>query len=193
MDLSRRNFLIGIGAGLILPSYYELARKHVLNTGEPLILPPPSPEIKLIAHDYAGLGSYTLNWGDPYSDLPRFDDMTWRQFADAYTHGGEGYLELWQEDGIDPDDTVEEGFAEEHWILKNSPNARAYDLLWAYDLGLDDDAATEDGQIEFIECPNPGSNYRGVEADVLGLSLLQDKLNQLDTAIEISLYRCVQS
>ena len=61
--------LIGIGAGLILPSYYELARKHVFNSGEPLILPPPS-EIKLIAHDYAGLGSYTLNWGDPYSDYP---------------------------------------------------------------------------------------------------------------------------
>ena len=188
MDLSRRNFLIGVGAGLILPSYYELARKHVFNSGEPLILPPLSPEIKLIAHDYAGFGYYTLNWGDPYSDLPRFDDMTWRQFADAYMHGGEGYLELWQEDGIDPDDTVEEGFAEETWILKNSPNARAYDLLWAYDLGLDDDAASEDGQIEFIECPNPGSNYRGVEADLLGLSLLQNKLNQLDAAIEISLY-----
>ena len=53
---------------------------------------------------------------------------------------------------------------------------------------LDDDAATADGQIEFIECPNPGSNYRGVEADTLGLSLLQNKLNQLDAAIEISLY-----
>jgi hypothetical protein len=103
-------------------------------------------------------------------------------------HGAEDYLELWEEDGIDPDDTVEAGFAEETWILKNSPNAQAYDLLWAYDLGLDDDSVTEDGQIEFIECPNPGSNYRGVEADVLGLSLLQDKLNQLDTAIEISLY-----
>ncbi len=187
MDLSRRNFLIGIGAGLILPSYYELARKHVFNSGEPLILPPPSPEIKLIAHDYAGSGSYTLNWGDPYPDLPSFDDMTWRQFAEAYMHGAEGYLDTWKEDGIDLDDTVEVGFAEETWILKNSPNAQAYDLLWAYDLGLDDDAATEDGQLEFIECPFPGSNYRGVEADILGLSLLQEKLNQLDTDILISL------
>ena len=193
MDLSRRNFLIGVGAGLILPSYYELARKHVFNSGEPLILPPPSPEIKLIAHDYAGFGSYTLNWGDPYSDLPRFDDMTWRQFADAYMHGAEDYLELWKEDGIDPDDTVEEGFAEEQWILKNSPNAQAFDLLRAYDLGLDDHASTDDGQIEFVECDRPGSDYRGVEADLLGLSLLQDKLNQLDTAIEISLYRFSQS
>ena len=75
--------------------------------------------------------------------------------------------------------------AEETWILKNSLT-RAYDLLWAYDLGLDDHAATEDGQIAFIECDSPGSNYRGVEADVLGLSLLQDKLNQLGRAIEIS-------
>ena len=30
-------------------------------------------------------------------------------------------------------------------------------------------------------------DYRGVEADVLGLSLLQDELNQMGTAIEISL------
>lgn len=188
MDISRRNFLIGLGAGLILPSYYELARKYVFDSGEPLILPPPSPEIKLIAHDYGCTGSYTLNWGDPYSDLPSFADMTWRQFADEYMHGAEGYLEMWKEDGIDPDDRVEESFAEDQWILKNSPNARAYDLLWPYDLGLDDDAATEDGQIEFIECPFPGSDYRGVEADLLGLSLLQDKLNQLSTGIEISLY-----
>ena len=102
-------------------------------------------------------------------------------------HGAEGYLETWKRDGIEKDDAVEEGFAEETWILKNPPNARAYDLLWAYDLGFDDHAATEDGQIAFIECDSPGSNYRGVEADVLGLSLLQDKLNQLDRAIEISL------
>ena len=50
---------------------------------------PRSPEIKLIAHDYAGNGSYTLNWGDPYSELPLFDDMTWRQFAHNYMHGAE--------------------------------------------------------------------------------------------------------
>ena len=186
MDISRRNFLIGMGAGLMLPSFYELARKHVINSGEPLIFAPPSPEIQLIAYDYAGTGSFTLNWGDPFSDLPSFQNLTWREFADAYMHGAEGYLETWKRDGIDPDDAVEEGFAEETWILKNSPNARAYDLLWAYDLGLDDHAATEDGQIAFIECDSPGSNYRGVEADLLGLSLLQDKLNQLGRAIEIS-------
>ena len=99
--------LIGVGAGLILPSFYDLACKHVLDSGEPLILTPPSREINLIAHDYAGNGFYTLNWGDPYSDLPSFDDMTWRQFADAYMHGAEGYLDIWEMDGIDPDEPVE--------------------------------------------------------------------------------------
>ena len=188
MNLSRRNFLIGVGAGLILPSFYDRALKYVFNSGEPLILAPPSPQIMLTAHDYAGNGAYTLNWGDPYSELPSFDDMTWRQFADAYMHGAEVYLDIWKMDGIDPDNPVEQGFAEEQWILKNSPNAQAYDLLETYDLGLDDRAATEDGQIEFIEFDCPGSNYRGVEADVLGLSLLQDKLNQLDAPIEISLW-----
>ena len=64
---------------------------------------------------------------------------------------------------------------------------------WAYDLGIDDLASADDGQIEFIECDSPGSNYRGVEADMMGLSLLQDKLNQLDTAIEIFMFRCSKS
>ena len=40
--------------------------------------------------------------------------MTWRQFADNYMHGAEGYLDLWKDDGIDPDDTIEEGFAEDN-------------------------------------------------------------------------------
>ena len=188
MDLSRRNFLIGLGAGLILPSFYELAREHVFNKGEPLILVPPKPEIKLTAHDYGGRGSYTLNWGDPYSELPCFSDMTWREFADEYMHGAKYYLDQWREDEIDPDDIVQEDFAEETWILRHSPNAEAYDLLSAYDLGLEDGAATKEGQIEFIECPSPGSSYRAVEADLLGLSLLQDKLNKFDAGIEISMY-----
>jgi len=186
MDLSRRNFLIGVGAGLILPSFYDLACKHVLDSGEPLILTPPSREINLIAHDYAGNGFYTLNWGDPYSDLPSFDDMTWRQFADAYMHGAEGYLDIWEMDGIDPGEPVERGFAEETWILRNSPNAKAFDLLATFDLGLDSHAARKAGVVDFIECDHPGSNYRGVEADAIGLSLLQAKLNNLGSEIEIS-------
>ena len=60
----------------MLPSFYELARKHVINSVEPLIFAPPSPEIQLIAYDYAGTGSFTLNWGDPFSDLPSFQNLT---------------------------------------------------------------------------------------------------------------------
>jgi hypothetical protein len=55
-----------MAAGLIPPSFYDLARKHFLDSGEPLILTPPSREINLIAHDYAGNGFYTLNWGDRF-------------------------------------------------------------------------------------------------------------------------------
>ena len=44
------------------------------------------------------------------------------------------------------------------------------------------------GQIEFIECDRPGSDYRGVEADAVGLSLLQHKLNELNSGISVSVY-----
>ena len=188
MDTSRRNFLIGVGAGLILPTFYETACKHLLANDSPLILPPSKPTIELLAHDYAGNGSYTLNLGDPYSDLPDFLDMSWRDFADEYLGGDYEWVLLANEDDedFDLDDTVNPYYAEEHWIHRESPNGRAFDLLSGYDLGLDQTTASGQGQIEFIEGDHPGSDYRGVEADAVGLSLLQHKLNELDSGISVS-------
>lgn len=188
MDTTRRNFLIGVGAGLILPTFYETAYKHLLLHDSPLILPPSKPTIELLAHDYAGYGSFTLNWGDPYSDLPDFNYMSWRNFADEYLGGDYEWILLANEDeeDFDLDDAVNPYWAEDHWILKHSPNGRAYDLLSGYDLGLDHQEANGVGQIEFIECDRPGSDYRGVEADAVGLSLLQHKLNELGSGISVS-------
>ena len=190
MDTTRRNFLIGVGAGLILPTFYETACKHFLANESPLILPPSKSMTELLAHDYAGNGSYTLNLGDPYSDLPDFIYMSWRDFADEYLGGDYEWVLLANEDDedFDLDDTVNPYWAEDYWILKHSPNGRAYDLLSGFDLGLDHQEANGVGQIEFIECDRPGSDYRGVEADAVGLSLLQHKLNELNSGISVSVY-----
>ena len=190
MDTTRRNFLIGVGAGLILPTFYEAACKHLLANDSPLILPPSKPTIELLAHDYAGNGSFTLNWGDPYSELPDFMGVSWRDFADEYMDGDYEWVLLANEDddAFDLDDTVNPYWAEDHWILKHSPNGRAYDLLSGYDLGLDHQGAQDAGQIHFIEGDRPGSDYRGVEADAVGLSLLQHNLNELNTSISLSVY-----
>lgn len=190
MDTTRRNFLIGVGAGLILPTFYQQACRHLLTNDSPLILPPSNPTIELLAHDYGGNGCYTLNLGDPYSDLPDFLNMSWRDFADEYLAGDYDWVLLANEDDedFDLDDTVNPYYAEEHWIHRESPNGRAFDLLSGYDLGLDRATASGQGQIEFIEGDHPGSDYRGVEADAVGLSLLQQKLNELNTGISLSVY-----
>ena len=190
MDISRRNFLIGVGAGLILPTFYETACKHLLANGSPLILPPSKPTIELLAHDYAGYGSYTLNWGDPYSNLPDFIGVSWRDFSDEYLAGDYEWVLRANEDDedFDLDNTVNPYWAEDYWIHKHSPNGRAFDLLSGYDLGLDQTTPSGQGQIDFIECDRPGSDYRGVEADAVGLSLLQHKLNELNSGISLSVY-----
>ena len=90
------------------------------------------------------------------------------------------------DEDFDLDDTVNPYWAEDYWIHKHSPNGRAYDLLSGFDLGLDHQGAKGVGQIEFIEGDHPGSDYRGVEADAVGLSLLQHKLNELDNGISVS-------
>ena len=65
--------------------------------------------------------------------------MSWRNFADEYMDGDYEWVLLANkdDDNFDLDDTVNPYWAEDHWILKHSPNGRAYDLLSGYDLGLD--------------------------------------------------------
>ena len=87
---------------------------------------------------------------------------------------------------FDLDDTVNQHWAEDYWIHKHSPNGRAYDLLSGYDLGLNHQEANGVGQIQFMDGDRPDSDYRGVEADAVGLSLLQHKLNELNSGISVS-------
>ena len=73
--------------------------------------------------------------------------------------------------------------------LTDSPNARAYRLLEGLDLGPDFNSPDAVGEIKFIECPSIGSNYRGVKADdLVSVSLLQERLNQLNTGIHVRMW-----
>ena len=74
------------------------------------------------------------------------------------------------------------------WSYRNSPNARAYHLLNGLDLGSELRASNGAGELRFIDGACPGIDYLGVHAaDELSLSLLQHRLNQLETGIHIRL------
>ena len=185
MDTSRRQFLIGVGGGLLLPSFYTSALRHYETTNSSLLLKPKNPTITLGAYDWSGEGEYALMLGRPDEPLPDFWFTTWQEYADKYMGGHELYADEWERDGIDPEDQVDQGYAEESWILRETPNAKAYMLLEGLDLQLDDAGDDSLGTLEFLECPTMGSCYRGVHGDALAMSLLQKRLIDINADIEI--------
>ena len=71
MTISRRRFIVGTAAGLILPSYFDKVFSYFENTGEALLEVPKNTAIELIA-DFEGGGglSYELNLGDSGQEPP---------------------------------------------------------------------------------------------------------------------------
>ena len=94
MSISRRQFIIGTAAGLILPSYYDKVLAYWENHGEALIEAPTSAEIELIAADRGGDG-LELNWGDPWEEPP---EMTVREYARRYFGNEEYFIHIRDED-----------------------------------------------------------------------------------------------
>jgi hypothetical protein len=90
MSITRRQFLLGTTAGLILPSFYERAYSLFENHGEPLLIVPKRPEETLYAcSDFAEPPKLQLQLGDPGEGPP---DMTIREFCLKY---GDGDPETW--------------------------------------------------------------------------------------------------
>ena len=183
MSISRRQFIMGTAAGLILPSWFDKAFAYFENTGEALLEAPTNAEIELIASSEMGGGlTYELNLGDPYQEPP---EMTLREYARRYFDGEELYAELW------PDDTDFDrkmGFWEviDLWAPQDSPNARAYRLLESLDLGPELTGADAVGEIRFIDGDRPGSDYLAAHAPTqLDIALLQKRLTDLRTGIRV--------
>ncbi|MFT5501527.1 MAG: hypothetical protein ACI88G_001664 [Woeseiaceae bacterium] len=187
MSISRRQFVLGTAAGLILPSYYDKVLTYFENHDAPLIEIPKRTSLDLYALDL-GSGDYEFNLGSPSSEPPA---MTVREFAIHYYGNEDKYREAWcwEEDAeVDFDAYMDPDVVFEFWARSNSSNAKAYRLLEGLDLEPDlhgDDAV---GEILFIDGPAPGNDYLGAQAtDEVTISLLQKRLNDLDTGIRISM------
>ncbi len=184
MSMSRRQFILGTAAGLILPSYYDKALAYFENTGEALLDIPKSTEIELIAIDRGGDG-YELNFGDPWAEPP---EMTTKQFALRYFGSEENYLEARGYEDVDFDAQMNWWDVVDVWSRQDSPNALAYGLLAGLDLGPELTGKDAVGEIRFIDGPCPGNDYLGVEApSQLDISLLPKRLNDLGAGIRISI------
>jgi hypothetical protein len=186
MTISRRHFLIGIAPGLILPSFYDKALAFLAHHDRPLLELPPERQIELVAVDHGG-GDYELNVGNPYREPP---EMTVREYAVRYWGGEEAYVEAWdcEPDEVDWNATQEPWHVLEAWARQDSPNAEAYRLLEDLELGPSLSGPDAVGELIFTDGACPGNDYLGVSAaDHLTVSLLQERLNQLDTGVFITM------
>jgi len=184
MNSSRRQFILGSAASLILRPCFDRVLTYFENTGEPLIEVPGDSTIELFAVDRGGYG-LELNWGDPWEELP---EMTVREVAERYLGGVEEYVESFAGEEVDLDAPAEFDLVFSTWGRRDSSNARAYHLLDNIDFGpiLSDGEGVD--ELEFIFCGSPASDYLGVEvADEHSISVLQKRLDDLNTGIRITM------
>lgn len=188
MSISRRQFILGTGAGFILPSYYDTVFSFFQNHGEPLIEVPTVANIDLYAVNWSGC-FIEFHLGKVQSEP---EPMTIREFAERYFGDEQGYLDAYccERDGIEVDfDAIQDPvMVENTWLRNDSPTARAYRLLENLDLGPVFNGEDAVGHIEFLDAPNMGSWYLGTQTeDPVSVSLLQKRLNELKTGIRVSL------
>jgi hypothetical protein len=187
MSISRRQFLLSTvaGASFILPSFYHQAIQFFEQYEKPLIVPPRQFKNELLAVDWSGDQRYVLNFGDP-DEVPPF--MTWQEYYETYgcDRPLEDFLSDWELKESELQEDVDYGIVIDSWALHDSPTSQAYFALVDLDLGDDFESPDAVGELLFIDGACPGNDFRGVQAvgDV-SLSLLQNRLNALDTGYQI--------
>ena len=185
--MNRRQFLLTTAAGFILPSFFDKAFTFIEQFGEPLIVKPIIVTTELFV--YNDSFNWQLNLGSPHEHPP---DMIYRDYLERYYPGGvEGYIEEYTEDELvyDLDEVMNFWDIVDAWCRMDSPNAKAYRLLERLDLGPDFNSPDAIGEIQFMDSPCIGSNYLGAHAeDLISVSLLQDRLNQLNTGIHVRVW-----
>lgn len=188
---SRRSFLkasVAVASGLILPSWLEHAERFIQLESKPYIERPPIPKHTLYAAqwDYDG---YELFLGNPLAE-PELD-LTWEEFIERYTVGQDEYE--WRQDTEDNPpalhDKVDESLVIYHWEYVQCPGRKAYRFLEGIDLGKELNKG-DSGSINFYDGFSPANDCQVVAAsDLLSLSLLQQRLNQIDNATAIEIIR----
>ena len=190
MCFSRREFLLGTGAGLILPSFFDRAVAYFENHGEPLLELPKRAEHTLYA-TYESYYGYELLLDVIEPEIP---DFTLRDYALSCYSSLEEYVG--EMEAVEPeeadislydwDELIDYELAIDmlgrHWL----PGGAAYSFLEHLNLGEDLNGLGTAGGLQFIDGAYPGNDYLGVHATCgLSLSMLQRRLNQLGESVRI--------
>lgn len=204
--ISRRHFILGTAAGLILPSYYDKVLAYFENHGEVYLDKPKSHDIEIFALDMED-GTYEFNLGDPHTEPPI---MTVREYARRYYGSEEEYWNRFGEDfggtyedyeestfeSFDWDRRMSRYVSDDMWLRHDSSFAKAYDFLEPIDLGTSLQGSEAAGELMFHDGPLSmiSGDYRGVrtadewyDGSAATISLLQKRLNQLDMGVLITM------
>ncbi|MDA9983097.1 hypothetical protein N9H39_10310 [Gammaproteobacteria bacterium] len=188
--MNRRQFLLttsGGAAGYILPSFFDKAFDFVEQFGEPLIVKPQHVTKDIFVCDRDGFLEFNL--GNPNEEPT---EMTYREYLERYFHGGvKAFIDEFTESELEHDLDEILGYLDvvDAWCRIDSPNAKAYRLLDGLDLGPNFNSPGAVGEIQFIDGACPGSDYLGVQTEELvSVSLLQERLSQLDTGIHVRVW-----
>ena len=186
--LTRRTFLTG-AAGTLSSALIQRFQWFTENEGYPLVVAPRNPtEHIYVSSEYEDL---RLSLGKPVC-AP--EPPTWAGYFEEIwgvrqNHRSE-LLDACETWGLEPADLHEDCDIDTwltYWGRNRSPEAAAYHLLEDLDVGpVLRGTAGEVGEIDFVNGPWPGNDYLGAHAvDDLSVSLLQHRLNELGTGIEI--------
>jgi hypothetical protein len=184
MSITRRQFLLGTGAGLILPSYYDKVFTFFENHGEPLLEIPNQTSSTLYAYAWGDRFEFRLDGLE--TEIPR--GLTRREYADRYFGSMAEYNEAkhYCPNFLNFDEPGSRPCVDLAWSAVGAPAAKAYHLLDGIDLGSAFDGDDPVGHLEFMDGPNPGSNYLGVQTeDPVSVSLVQKRLNDLNFGIRV--------
>jgi hypothetical protein len=187
MIFSRRSFLVGAG-GLVTASLVREARAYAADTGSPLILAPPRPNVEIFYEwvedpERGGLNAL-LHLGPPQVEPP--PPPLWiehlRETGQVLETPAD--IEAWcASSGMEPEDLfepVEEWSWLGYWERSGSPTAKAWVFLQRPELLPGTRGFERAGQLMFHNSPNPMNDDHWVEArDALSLSLLQARFNDL--------------
>ena len=190
--ISRRQFLIGsagAAAGLILPDWVVRAERFVADENAPLLEPPAVERVTINAVQFDGIDDIRLAIGDPFEEPPR---LTWQAFFERF-HGVdfgsfEEFVEEWFGRPVQPTDEADSWTVLDTWLARDeAPDTRAYAYLEQFDIGPELGTGPAAGRIDFVNGTSPGNDSRFVSVpDLLSLSLLQTRLNQIGANTEIS-------
>ena len=187
--ITRRTFLIGAASALTISAINKF-KWFLDNRGSPLLEVPEEPA-EILYVDLAG--NFHLELGDITERGPC---ITWWEFFEQ--RGGKPtklseYRSIYERYGVKPsqfDDWCEDEEYDTPWYRNDSPTACAYHTLSKLNIGPEFKNASGEfiGGLKFINCPTMVSDYIGVHAEnEISLSLLQHRLNELNTGIALQL------